>query len=297
MRLGPGTLRGPFFTLFTAGFCTAAALAAVGCAGANAPPVGGDDDDDDEVDAGEPPPRADADPLAPDADPDEPDAESTGGDDADIDPPDDPDADVTNPPTDPDLIDDLNDGNDNIRNVGGRVGVWFTFHDETDGGVQTPPGDFTPTMPGADGMGFAAKTTGQGFAEWGAGIGFDLNTPSSATKKGKYNASAYTGVKFKAKAKVAIPIRFSIQTAAVLEKDLGGTCTPSTVEHFECDDVHGKAISLTTGWLEYTVPFAQLAQENWGLPALFDKATLTAIQFQIGPGLVFDISVDDVRFY
>ena len=289
---GTRTVRGSLVRQAMALCIAAAAALAAGCAGASSQP-GGDDDDDDFADAGNTP-RPDADPAAPDADPAAPDAEvNHGDDDADVDPPD-IDADVP-PPTDPDLVDDLNDGNDLIRNVGGRVGTWFTFHDDTVGGVQVPPGDFAPMMPGADGAGYAARTTGHGFTEWGAGIGFDLATPSSATLKGKYNGGAYTGVKFKAKG--TVPIRFSIQIAAVLETGLGGTCIATTTPGMECDDVHGKSVSLTTSWAEYNVPFSQLTQEGWGKMATFDKATMTAMHFQTLPGVTFDVSVDDIRFY
>jgi hypothetical protein len=71
----------------------------------------------------------------------------------------------------------------------------------------------------------------------------------------------------------------------------------STVPGQECDDVHGKTITLTSSWQEYQVPFSQLAQEGWGKVATFDKTTLIAMQFQTLPGATFDVSVDDIRFF
>ena len=267
--------------------CTTFALATSGCATGSS---GGGNDDDaaPHIDAG--PNDPDADLTHPDAPPGTPDAEVE-----DIDaPPGIPDADIP-PPADPDLIDNLDDGNDHIALTPTRHGSWYTFHDETVGGVQVP-GDaaFTLTMGGPSGTGYYVHTTGHGFTDWGAGVGFDLNTGDSGPK-GKFNASAYTGVSFKAKGNVTI--RVAVQTTAVLETTLGGTCVASMVAGMECDDVHGMTVALTTSWQTYQVPFASLAQEGWGKPATFDKATLTAVSFQTLPSATFDVSVDEIRFY
>ncbi len=282
-------LRGSLIHLSVA-ICTAA-VAVAGCATAK---QGGDDDAPGRPDAGEgdvdghpPPPgtpdASENDPI--DGSADDPDAETGGPPDA-----------MPPPPTDPNLIDNLDDGNDHIAVQNGRRGSWFTFHDGTVGGVQTPSDTaFTLTAGGPSGTGYHVKTTGHGFTEWGAGVGFDLNTADSATTKGKFNATAFTGISFKAKG--TVPIRFSVQTTGVLETTLGGTCVPSMVAGQECDDVHGKSITLTSSWAMYQVPFSQLMQEGWGKPATFDKATLTAVQFQIAPSVTFDVSVDEVRLY
>jgi hypothetical protein len=273
--------------------CTTLALALAGCATGSS---GGGDDraDDDDV-----PQRADAGPHDPDADLTQPDARP-GDPDAE---PEDIDADVPgaadahiDPPADPDLIDNLDDGNDHIVVTPTRRGSWYTFHDESDGGVQVP-GDsaFTLAAGGATASSaYYVRTTGSGFTDWGAGVGFDLNAGDSGPK-GKFNATAYTGISFKAKGNVTI--RFAVQIAAVLETTLGGTCVPSTTPMFECDDTHGTNIALTSTWATYQVPFNNLVQEMWGLPAMFSKTTLTAVVFQFLPSASFDVSIDDVRFY
>lgn len=278
------TLRGSLNQLAC---CTTFALAIGGCATGSS--GGGDDDVPHSADAGLHDP--DADPTLPDAPPGTPDARI---EDFDAEAPGIPDADIP-PPADPDLIDNLDDGNDHIAVTPTRRGSWYTFHDETVGGVQVP-GDsaFTLTMGGPSSTGFYVHTTGHGFTEWGAGVGFDLNAGDSGPK-GKFNAGAYTGVTFKAKGNVTI--RVSVQIAAVLETTLGGTCVASTTAGMECDDVHGMSVPLTTSWQTYQVPFASLAQEGWGKPATFDKATLTAVAFQTLPSATFDLSIDDIRFY
>jgi hypothetical protein len=45
---------------------------------------------------------------------------------------------------------------------------------------------------------YAATTSGTGFTVYGAGMGFDFN--NTAAKSCPYDASAYTGIKFYAKA-------------------------------------------------------------------------------------------------
>src|SRR5688572_484629 len=78
-----------------------------------------------------------------------------------------------------DLIDDLEDGDGAIHEVGGRIGSWYTFNDETMTGTQTPvpDTDFLAAEGGAGGSLYAARTTGSGFTEWGAGMGLDVNNP------------------------------------------------------------------------------------------------------------------------
>jgi hypothetical protein len=44
----------------------------------------------------------------------------------------------------------------------------------------------------------------------------------------------------------------------------------------------------------HTVSFDDLAQTGWGTPATFVPAEVLYIQFSFGPGVTFDISVDDL---
>jgi hypothetical protein len=196
---------------------------------------------------------------------------------------------------DPAMIDDLEDGDGEIPQSGGRIGFWYTFNDGTMTGMQVPAesGDFTGIAGGAGGSAYCANTSGKGFLEWGAGMGFDFN--STGLTKAKYDASAYTGIRFEAKGNV--PMRVGVSELAVIPMADGGSCVPSTVEGMMCDDSHGKNIMLTSQWKTYDLPFAMLTQEGWGKKVDFDPATLTGVQFTTGKNLMFDISVDDVRFY
>ncbi len=197
-----------------------------------------------------------------------------------------------------DLVDDLEDGDDAIVDADGRRGGWYTFNDETDG-MQEPPGSgFVPTPGGAGDSAYAAGTSGGGFTEWGAGMGFDLNNPEAVGETGEraaYDASAYAGIAFQARGNV--DVRVALETLGVTPTDRGGSCTPSTTEGMECEDVHGVAIELTDEWREIQIPFAQIRQGGWGKPVPFAAAEVTAVLFMVAQGEDFEITVDDVRLY
>lgn len=198
------------------------------------------------------------------------------------------------------MIDNLEDGDDVIIDAAGRVGAWYTYNDESAGGVQTPSGDeFTPESGGAGGSAYAATMTGSGFTEWGAGMGFDLNNPGDdsggAGTKGLWDGSAFTGIAFRARG--TVPVRLALVTAAVVPVEFGGDCTPSEAEGEECDDAHGRTFTLSDEWTQYLVPFDQATQGGWGLPAEFDPKTLTGLQFSVETGGDFEVSIDDIGFY
>ena len=202
------------------------------------------------------------------------------------------------PPGDQDLVDDLEDGDDAILEASGRLGGWYTFNDET-GGTQEPPGTgFVPSSGGAGGSAFAAVTTGEGFTEWGAGMGFDLNNPSAVGgtgARGPYDASAYRGIAFSARGNV--PVRLGFETTGVTPVDRGGTCVPGTEEGQECEDVHGANLSLDEEWQEFEIPFSQLRQGGWGQPVELALTDVIAVMFLVEPDVEFEIAVDDIRFY
>jgi hypothetical protein len=202
------------------------------------------------------------------------------------------------PMGDEDLIDDLEDGDDAINEANGRLGGWYTFHDDT-GGTQTPPDTgFTPSPGGAGDSAYAASTTGSGFTEWGAGMGFDLNNPEAVGEtgmRGPYDVSGYSMVAFSAKGNVLI--RVALETLAVIPVDRGGSCVAGATEEEACDDLHGVNLALTDDWKDYTISFSQLRQGGWGKAFPFEPEQATALLFQTEKDLEFDFAVDDVRFY
>jgi hypothetical protein len=191
-----------------------------------------------------------------------------------------------------DLIDDMETGTGSILGRNGRVGAWYTYNDETEGGAQSPEmgASFVPDSGGHGGM-YAAHTAGSGFTEWGAGMGFDL--ANDGVTKGTYNAAAYTGISFWAK---GTPFRLKVLVPATVPTAQGGTCTVAP-----CGDNHGSVITATSEWQQFVVPFSSLTQESWGGEQIAWSTTLLnaviGIQFQVTAGTTFDIWIDDVAFY
>lgn len=120
------------------------------------------------------------------------------------------------------VIDDMEDGTQYILSDDGRIGLWYTYSDESVGSTQSPAVGFpmyrttsedgTP-YPGAEiparpcgGMGdtpffateedckFVARTWGTGQRGWGAGMGVDVNGEGGI--KNPFDASMYGGIGF-----------------------------------------------------------------------------------------------------
>jgi hypothetical protein len=195
---------------------------------------------------------------------------------------------------DPDnMIDNFEDGDGALIPNGGRQGYWYTFNDATEGSTQTPAVDMVlPETGGAAGTAMAIHTTGSGFAEWGAGIGIDLNNAGDGMGgngiKMPYDSSAYTGIVLMAKGNGQI--RASVQIEATIPTAEGGTCA------LDCDP-HGKVLLLSEEWQQFTLPFDQLNQEGWGTAASWDASKVGGIQFKVAKDVTFDFWVDEIGFY
>ncbi|WP_437323518.1 hypothetical protein [Sorangium sp. So ce381] len=198
------------------------------------------------------------------------------------------------------MIDDMEDNDNAILAKGGRVGYWYTFNDATEGATQTPPPDpegtgeepFTMTAlePARSQSTYAARSWGEGFETWGAGFGFDLNSPEGV--KAAYDASAYTGITFWAKLGPGSGTSVTVLISDPGTDPTGGSCS-------ECD-AWQKSLAVTEEWQQFTIPFADLKQGGWGDPAgtdQIDATKLYAIQFQIGIAPKFDLYIDDLGFY
>ncbi|CAN95656.1 Hypothetical protein predicted by Glimmer/Critica [Sorangium cellulosum So ce56] len=199
------------------------------------------------------------------------------------------------------MIDDMEDNDNAILAKGGRVGYWYTFNDGSAGAKQTPPPDpdgtgeepFTMTAlaPARGQSTYAARSWGEGFETWGAGFGFELNSPEGA--KTAYDASAYTGITFWAKIGAGSATSASVMISDPGTDPAGGSCSD------ECDKWQ-KSLTLTEEWQQFTIPFAELKQGGWGDPAgtdQIDATKLYAIQFQVGIAPKFDLYIDDLGFY
>jgi len=186
------------------------------------------------------------------------------------------------------MIDDLEDNDGSILQLGSRVGAWYTYHDATAGGTQTPEMGiaFVPQDCGHASV-KCARTSGSGFKDYGAGFGFDFNNSGSA--KGIYDVGSFTGVAFWAK---GTPFRLKVLTSATVPAAEGGSCATT-----KCSDNFGTAIAASADYQQFVVPFSSLTQEGWGDKVTFDPKTVIGVQFQVKANVTFDISIDDVGLY
>ncbi|MCX4246981.1 CIA30 family protein [Paraliomyxa miuraensis] len=190
-----------------------------------------------------------------------------------------------------DLIDDLEDGDAVIYEIGGRIGVWYAYDDGSAGTSNPAAGDgFLPTAGGPNGSNYSAHLVGSGFSTWGAGMGFDLDNSGGATKH-PFDASGYTGIAFQARGQGTI--QFKAQTEAVVPTSEGGTCNAGG----SCNDSHATQVVLTATWQQHVIPFASLAQAGWGQGAAWDPSSLMGLQWEAPSGSPFEIVIDDVGFY
>ena len=105
------------------------------------------------------------------------------------------------------IIDDMEDGDQDIRPGAGRLGAWFTLNDGTSGASQAPAGLFImSSIPSGRGASlFAAHTSGHGFKIWAPLFGFWLNKQPAGLKQ-PYDARKYTGISFWARTNATSPI-------------------------------------------------------------------------------------------
>jgi hypothetical protein len=194
------------------------------------------------------------------------------------------------------LIDDMEDKDGSILGIEGRQGAWYTYNDETAGGTQAPEvgKDFamaTLAPPRGDSTA-AANTSGEGFTDWGAGVGFDLD--NTGTTKATYDASAFSGIKLYAKIGPGSSKSLRINVVDKQTAPEGGICKEADAE---CFDDFGAGVALTEEWKEITLAFADLTQQGFGKKFdAVDASALYAIHFQVDAGSKFDLWIDDVSF-
>ncbi len=188
------------------------------------------------------------------------------------------------------LLDDLDDGNNQIAVAEGRGGYWYTYADETGSTIAPEPGtNFVAAAGGANDTPHAAQMHGKmGTAKnnW-AGMGFSLVEP-----KKPYGLSCCQGVSFRAKknGEGTGSVRFKVGDVQTVPE--GGICGNACYNDFGAD------VTLTDEWQEFSFAFADMKQEPyWGMPRpAIDPARIYQIQWQVKePGADFDIWVDDVQ--
>ena len=194
------------------------------------------------------------------------------------------------------LLDGFEDNDVTLEQTAGRGGVWYLFSDGSTGTVGPEPLVCTKlsNAPAALGV-YALHTTATGFTGYGSGLGVDFvagNKPYDGTK--------LTGVRFWARVGEGKNTRHRLQLVDANTDPLGGKCNPAAnaPESEKCDDHFGKNLIFTTTWTLYVVPFTDLSQVGFGMPATaLDKAKLYGLQVTAKPNLQVDLWVDEFEFY
>jgi hypothetical protein len=246
-------------------------------------------------------------------------------------------------PTNPDdLISDFTV--DNGITGSGKMGFWYTYGDKSGRGTlvptegSTPNPDLTTGNPNCtDGPG-SLHVTAMGYVDWGAAIGADFMSKvlvdGGNVGKGTYDASAYRGVSFWAKA--AAPVRFVqvsfktpySDTPSILTDPASQCVFDSTMAALNCSPYlvkfgYGYAGDATVAtdfpayanyeidatWKRFEILFADTKQDRYnpGLKPPGDKldlSQLTGMSIQANSDQStmpptannFEIWIDDVTF-
>jgi hypothetical protein len=160
-------------------------------------------------------------------------------------------------------------------------GSWFVLNDRTAKGTMTPAstGEFASAL-----VNGAVHTEGKAFTDWGGGIGFNFVGADSLTP---LDASAYTGISFKASGSGAVHI--GLATEATMPEF--GLCT-KCYDHFAAD-----ISDLSSTPKVYTFKWSQLRSGGWGSPhASLDPHTLVGFNFTSKGPTPWNFTLDDITF-
>lgn len=203
-------------------------------------------------------------------------------------------------------LDDMEDGNAFVLSEDDRNGHWDVSNDGSASGSQTPPAAnfamaelLDPARP--DSL-FAAYTQGSGFKGWGATMTVSMITWPVYAETPTYDASAYAGISFYAKAGVGSDLTLRLRFVGAQTDDRGLQCTPGGGVTTACYDHFFKDVKLSQAWQRYDVHFADFKQAGVGMKfASIDVATMYALEFffpgrSTVSGNAFELWVDDLSF-
>jgi hypothetical protein len=188
------------------------------------------------------------------------------------------------------LLDDFEDGDAKLFKAYQREGWWFSATDNTEGSQISPlkfAGEKLSEAEATKDNAFAAHLTASGQKDWGVVWGTTLRWESNGIRC-PLNASAFAGIRFRAKGPATVRVAFGIPETEPAD-GAGGSCKS------RCFDTHGKIVHLGNCWDEYLVRWDQLQQGGWGNEARFDPARLLQLAFAVTPNeLPADLWVDDI---
>ena len=183
------------------------------------------------------------------------------------------------------LVDDFETDPGRILAADGRGGWWFSYDDGTRGRL------VREEVGGSGNR--ALHVVASGFVRWGAGFGASLHPATNASKGCPYDASVYSGIRFRARGRGRL--RIMLGDAANTPAARGGSCARPGAR---CDDQPGVWIDLEPGWKTYQYPFCTLVPEGWGGSTDgVDPSRLFAFLFRIGPRESVEVWLDDLGFY
>ena len=197
-------------------------------------------------------------------------------------------------PKDVGLIADGENNSNQIADIQGRGGYWYTFVDDS-GSTVVPEagkngGTFSMTPGGVEGSKYGAHISGTVANATTVYVGVGLNF---VDPKGQYDASKYKGISFWAKKGGGTASKVKLKVPDKSTDPDGKICK-------ECFNDFGMDLTLTSEWTQYTIPFTSMKQDpTWGKPHPdgIDPATLYGIQFQFNePGTTFDMWLDNIEF-
>jgi hypothetical protein len=191
------------------------------------------------------------------------------------------------------VIEDFEDGNNQINVVGERGGYWYTYVDKEGSTVEPAPGDqggtFAPIEGGHESK-YAAQFKGKlaGKSIVYAAMGLNFQDP-----KGPYDASQFAGITFWAK-------RAPTSTPRLTVKMPDGNTDPDGQICSACFNDYGYTINVGPDWSRFVLPFHDLKQEpDWGAPRKphIDRKRVYAVHFEAKtPSGDYDFLIDDIAF-
>lgn len=182
------------------------------------------------------------------------------------------------------LIEDWEQQDSAVSKVDGRSGSWLTFDDGTSKQNVASASQLSPSRIAGGRSRHGLHLSGGKFSEWGVSFGTDLATGAC------YDASAYDGIEFWAKGRVALYV--GVQVIDVQSPKFGGFCEGS-----DCYNSHRKRVDLSATWQRHTVRWSELSQLNSDGRRPLDTKRIRFLEFTILPeDTPFDVWLDDVSF-
>lgn len=187
------------------------------------------------------------------------------------------------------LIDDFEDGNDQLARVSNRNGSWIPVTNISSDRFMAGASSACAARGN-----FAGHLVGAGFTERGAnwsGVFEAYDSTPVGPAAVPFDGSAYSGISFWAAIgpTVAEPFIEGVGLTTMDNAWNGGICVTG------CMDYYATKLVFTRTWQRFVIRFADLKQGGFGSPQLAIRLD-QLVGFIIWPKNDFDIWIDDVRF-